>query len=307
MATPSFAHPDPTKGSAPDGDHDTDHNANPPHGSLADVGAKLSNPVSDVWALFTQFNVIFSDGDVNTGSPLVSSSILFQPILPIPLYGKGKNEWRLVTRPTIPILLGQPIPDDFNQFNRKSGLGDILWPLPVAPPLPEWLQPPNGDWIFAIGPTFSFPASTNDAFGRRQYAAGPAGIFGWKNDKITVGVFPQYFFKIGERGNDQGNTPDASFMEGVYFFYYNLPHAWQVGMNPTFTYDHQADSGNKWTFPIGITVAKTTKIGRTPFKIQLGAEYSVVSPDRFGQRFQFKVNIIPVIPGLIKSPIFGGG
>ena len=40
------------------------HNA---HGSLAEVGAKLSNPVSDVWALFTQFGLTFSDGDINTG------------------------------------------------------------------------------------------------------------------------------------------------------------------------------------------------------------------------------------------------
>ncbi len=34
-------------------------------GSLAEVGAKLSNPVSEVWALFTEFDVFFSDGDLN--------------------------------------------------------------------------------------------------------------------------------------------------------------------------------------------------------------------------------------------------
>ena len=33
------------------------------HDYLADVGAKLSNPVSDVWAHFTQFGLTFSDGD----------------------------------------------------------------------------------------------------------------------------------------------------------------------------------------------------------------------------------------------------
>jgi hypothetical protein len=30
--------------------------------NLAEVGAKLSNPVSDVWALFTQFGLTWSDG-----------------------------------------------------------------------------------------------------------------------------------------------------------------------------------------------------------------------------------------------------
>lgn len=30
---------------------------------LAEIGAKLSNPVSDMWALFTEFDVEFFDGD----------------------------------------------------------------------------------------------------------------------------------------------------------------------------------------------------------------------------------------------------
>jgi hypothetical protein len=48
-----------------------------------------------------------------------------------------------------------------------------------------------------------------------------------------------------------------------------------------------------------------TKIGKIPVKIQFGVEYSVVSQDAFGQRAQFKLNIIPVIPSLIKKPLLG--
>ena len=39
------------------------------HGSLAEVGAKLSNPISNVWAHFTQFGLTFSDGDLPATSP----------------------------------------------------------------------------------------------------------------------------------------------------------------------------------------------------------------------------------------------
>lgn len=53
-----------------------------------------------------------------------------------------------------------------------------------------------------------------------------------------------------------------------------------------------------------MVVAKTTKIGKLPVKIQFGAEYSVVSQDDFGKRFLLKLNIIPVIPPLIKGPLF---
>jgi hypothetical protein len=59
--------------------------------------------------------------------------------------------------------------------------------------------------------------------------------------------------------------------------------------------------------PLGLLVAKTTAIGNRPVKLQFGFEYSVVSQDNFGKRFLIKLNVIPVIQGLIKNPIFGGG
>ena len=34
-------------------------------------------------------------------------------------------------------------------------------------------------------------------------------------------------------------------------------------------------------------------------------EYSVVSPDTFGKQVAFRFQITPVVPGLIKNPIFG--
>jgi hypothetical protein len=74
---------------------------------------------------------------------------------------------------------------------------------------------------------------------------------------------------------------------------------------PTLTYDDRATSGNRWNVPIGLTVEKTTRIGRLPVKFEFGAEYSVVSQEDFGQRFQFKLNIIPVIASLVEKPILG--
>jgi hypothetical protein len=41
-------------------------------------------------------------------------------------------------------------------------------------------------------------------------------------------------------------------------------------------------------------------------QFQFAFEYSVPSQDVFGQRFQARLNIIPVIGALVKKPIFGG-
>jgi hypothetical protein len=260
--------------------------------SLAEVGAKLSNPVSDVWGLFTQFTVTRSDGDLNTGESPVSGNIIFQPILPIPLYGKGTDTYRMIVRPTIPFLMGSPVPTGFDNFDNKTGLGDILLPLPVTIPA--------GNWILAAGPAITLPTSTIDAFGRQQWAVGPTGVLGYKTKKLVAVVFPQYYWGIGSRG-DQKDKPDASYMSMLYAFFYNLPEAWQFGFNPTVSYDNKALSGNRWNVPVGLVVAKTT-----PVKFQFGMEYSVVSQDAFGPRWSFKLNIIPVIQSLVPESLFGG-
>ena len=269
------------------------------HGSLAEVSHKLSDPTSNVWALFTEFDLSFSDGNVNNGDPKIGGDMNFQPVLPIPLYGEGKDQWKIIARPSIPVIFSNPVPRKvFNSFNHIGGLGDSILPLPVVPPMGK-------NWMLGLGPTFLFPTATNDALGREQFGIGPSGILGYKTKQFTVGVFPQYFFKVGSIDNQAGK-PDASFGNFLYFAYWNLPDAWQVGMNPVITYDDKATKGNKWNVPLGLMVTKTTAVGKRPVKFQLGFEYSVVSQDDFGKRFMIKLNIIPVIQALVKNPIFGG-
>jgi hypothetical protein len=267
-------------------------------GDAGEIGAKLSNPVSDVWALFTEFDLYFSDGDVNRDDPLVGGRMIFQPVLPIPLYGSKEKRWNLITRPIIPILFSQPIPTAFDAFDHEGGLADIQLPMLVAPP--------TGKWILGAGPSWLFPTSTEDAFGRQQWGVGPAAVVGYMTKKVVAGVFPQYYFGIGSRGDRDDDVRDASYLNLLYFLVLNLPDAWQVGMNPTINYDHRASSGNKWNVPLGLIAAKTTQFGKLPVKLQLGIEYSIVSQDDFGQRAQIKLNVIPVIPALVGNPIFGG-
>jgi hypothetical protein len=274
-----------------------DAGADSAHDSLAEVGAKLSDPTSNVWAMFTEFDLTFSDGDVNTGDPKVGGNMLFQPILPVPLYGEGANQWKFLVRPTLPFVFRNAVPTGFNSFDYETGLGDLLLPVPLVPPA--------GNWLLGLGPTFLFPTATKDAFGTEQFAIGPTAIIGYKTKDWILGAFPQYFFKIGSIG-DQAGKPDASFMQLLYFGWLNLPDAWQVGLSPVISYDDKATKGNKWNVPIGLAVAKTTAIAKQPVKFQFGVEYSVVSEDDYGKRFLIKLNVIPVIESLIKNPIFGG-
>jgi hypothetical protein len=267
---------------------------------LGKIGAKLSNPLTNLWALNMSFNMPqFYDGDANTGDPELGATLLFQPILPIALHGTGDDQLRLMTRPIIPFIFSQPIPKGFNDFDDEGGIGDIQLPLLAA--VPDRIA---GNFILGAGPVWLFPTATDDDLGQDQWALGPAVVLGYKNEFVTAGVFPNYFWKVGSSGQDK-DTPNINQGSMFYFLVFNLPDAWQIGMNPTITYNDKASSGNKWNVPVGLFAGKTIKIGNTPVNIKAGLEYSVVSQDDFGQRAQFRIQITPVIPALIKDPIFG--
>ncbi len=149
----------------------------PEHGGLGDIARKLADPTSDIWALFTEFELTFNNGNVAEDGPEYGGNLLFEPVLPIPLHGKGEKEWRLITRPVIPITLSTPVPTGAqDEFTSAAGLGDIVLPLVVSPPA--------GRWIIGVGPTFSFPSSTNDALGSQQVGVGPTVTFGYNAEAL---------------------------------------------------------------------------------------------------------------------------
>jgi hypothetical protein len=285
------------------GGGDTDHNR-PEHGSLSDIGKKLADPTANVWALQFNFQApTFSDGDLNTGNPKLGGNVVFQPVLPFPLYGTGKNQWKMITRPVIPIIFAQQVYQEGSEdFKHVGGFGDFELPLLVNPPVSML-----GRWILGAGPVFEFPSATNDALGANQYSVGPAVVVGYKAKKWTAALFPNYFFGVGSTSDRTPTTqPTTSKLSLLYAFSYNLPDAWQIGLNPTISYNNKASSGNQWDVPVGFFVSKTLAIAGVPTKIQAGLEYSVVSPDAFGKRANFRFVVTPVIPGLVKNPIFGG-
>jgi hypothetical protein len=223
--------------------------------------------------------------------------MIFQPIMPFKL----TENLKLLTRPVVPIIFSTPVPtglkpDGTADFDYKGGLGDISLPLMLSP-----VPKPGAAFAFGLGPTFQFPSHTSSDLGTKTWEAGPAAVVTYKTKKITSGIFGQYWWSYSEYGD---NTPSTSHGSILPFFFYNLPHAWQIGFGPTITYNDKATSGNKWNVPFGPTLAKMTKIGKLPVKFQLGVEYALERQDAFGPEWKIKVNIIPVIMSLQKNPFF---
>ena len=82
----------------PDADHihHDEVDSGTEHGSLANVSRKLSDPTATIWALFTEFDLSFNNGNATGGNDDLGSLMNFQPILPIPLYGEGEDQLKMI-------------------------------------------------------------------------------------------------------------------------------------------------------------------------------------------------------------------
>ena len=55
--------------------------------------------------------------------------------------------------------------------------------------------------------------------------------------------------------------------------------------------------------PVGVGVGKVVKLGRLPVKFTLSLQYMPVHPQD-GQEWNVQVQIVPVLPKLIKGTLF---
>ncbi len=264
--------------------------------SAAQIGHSLANPLSDTWALFGQNDLVLFKGDLSPNDTKSGGRTIFQPIIPLPLYGDTSRRWMLITRPQIPVLFSQPVPRGIADFSHVSGLGDVRIPIVI--------KPPTGQILFALGPDILIPTGKRE-FTEQQWGLGPGLVGGFTTKTLVVATFLQYNWGIG--GWNGPDKPDANLGTFLYLIQLSLPDAWAVGTGPTLTYNHNLPKGNRWNVPVGPQVAKTVVLGKLPIKFELSAYYSVKHEDLFGQRWQFTLDVIPVIPSLVTRPLLGGG
>jgi len=268
-------------------------NASTPE-DLQEVGKQLNNPISSIWNITTQSNMYFEKG--NLSSAYRGQFVFnFQPVLPIPL----TQDWNLIPRPVIPFLSnpyirGVDTATGSLDWSRTAGMGDMAFVTFLSPNLPGW--------ILGMGPTFIFPTASTYDLGQGKFQMGPAAVVGFITKHWVGLIFAQNWWSIA--GTHQ--TPVTNQMNLQYALTRMLPGAWQIQMTPNILIDWRAKPGNQVTFPIGIGVGKTFRIhpGLPPISTSLEFQYMPVHPDDFGQRFNIRFVFKPVLPNLVKKPIF---
>ena len=248
-----------------------------PNEEAVTLAKKAQNPLEDMISLPFQNNIYFKAGSKDA----TINTLDIMPVIPFKL----NEEWNLITRTIIPIT-NQP--SLFPGMDSAAGFGDInptFFFSPVTKP---------GEWIWGVGPTFTLPTHTDDELGTDRWSAGPAVVL------LTM----QGHWVVGALANNQwsfagpGNKPDHSKVNQLLvqpFANYNLPKGWYICSSPIITADWEADSGQKWTVPLGGGFGRLVKIGKMPVNFQLQAFSNVVHPD-YGPDWSLRFQIQLLFP-----------
>jgi hypothetical protein len=269
--------------------------------SNAEIAKELANPNTTLGSMNFPIDYVSYKGDAPGASSQESWRVGFQPVLPYPL----NETTNLYVRPFIPVIIDQPVPivhgadvssagnegeftaqgSDNNFDDSGTDLGDITFDIAIGKSFPS-------KTVLAAGVVGTLDTATDDAVGLGQTLFGPeiaaAQIFDWG----VLGLLVTHQWDVAG-----DNDFDTSITAGQYFYTVDLTDGWQIQAQPAYSYNHEASNGEeKWTLPLGTGIAKTLRIGKTPWKFSLQYYHFVKQADFLGPDFQIRFQLGPVVP-----------
>jgi hypothetical protein len=148
-----------------------------------------------------------------------------------------------------------------------------------------------GKIIWGVGPALVFPTATDDVLGADKFSVGPSVVVLTMPGQWVIGGLVSNVWSVA--GND--DRDDVNFFLGQYFINYNYPSGWYLTSAPIMTADWEADSGERWTVPLGGGIGKLFRIGRQPINANTQVFYNVVTPTN-GAKWQWRFQVQLLFP-----------
>jgi hypothetical protein len=198
-----------------------------------------------------------------------------QPVIPIKL----NADWNVIYRTIVPFL---SIPS--GNGSQEGGIGDIQAQLFLSPAHP-------GKLIWGVGPQFSFPTATNPLARTGSWAAGPTAVALMMPGHWVLGILANQVWTFADNGGD----PEVNQLLVQYFVNYNFGKGWAITSAPIITANWEAASGQEWTVPFGVGIAKTTLFNRRPMTLGAQFYFNVAHPDN-GPSNQLRMFVTLLFP-----------
>lgn len=245
--------------------------------SADDVARELANPNTALGSLSFPIDYINYGGNLEGAGQQNGFRISFQPSLPVPL-GSGVN---FFARPLVPIIVRQPMVSADGFESKGVDLGDLGFDSAVGKTFRSGV-------ILIGGLVGSIPTATDDALGLGHWTLGPEGAVALFKKRFVL------FLLVTQSWNVGGDTTNVT--AGQYAYVINLKNGWQIAGTPTYSYNHDAGSGNRLSLPLPVGFNKTIIRGKTPWKFSLQYWYYAWRPETFGSRHQVRLTVTPVVP-----------
>lgn len=224
----------------------------------SELAKKVQNPVADLISLPFQNNTNFGVGPDDRTQNILN----IQPVIPVNLAGIGLPDWNLINRTIMPLVY-QPTGSTGGEF----GLGDINHTFFLSPAKP-------GAFTWGAGPLVSLPTSVNDRVGPGKLSFGPSAVVLAMPGKWVIGALVSNQWSVA----GDSDTPNVNSFLLQYFVNYNLPNGWYLSSNPIVTSNWKADSGDRWTVPIGGGVGKIFRLGMQPMNLGVRGFWNAEKP-----------------------------
>lgn len=247
--------------------------------SVAEIAAELSNPNTALGTMNFLLDVTSFKGDLPGAGSASATKLTFQPGMPYPITDTAN----FFVRPLIPLVIKQDVPAAGGFAEKTFELGDIGYDIAV-------FNTSSKGIIYGGGVAGLMPTATDDALGLDQWTLGPEVVLAIVRPWGTLGIIASHQWDVAGDNKD-----DTSITGGQYFYNLNLKAGWVVGAGPTFSYNHEAASGNKLTLPLGIGVTKTTVINGKPWRFGVQYWYYVETPELFGPQHAVRFQVSPVV------------
>ena len=253
--------------------------------SAAEISAELNDPNTPLGILTTLFDYTTFDGSAPDAGKQSAQAITFQPSLPYPL-NDGKV---LFFRPSVPLILDQPVADEMNGGFQSKGieLGDIGYDASMG--FSQKLE--SGKNIFLAGVSGAIPTATDKAVGSDQWLLGP--LLGFTAVRKWGSIGGLLFHQWDVAGED---SFDTNITGGQYVYNIHIKNSWQLTGSPTWSYNHNADSSDALTLPLAIGLSKAIVFKGRPWTMSLEYWNYIATPDAFGPKHQVRLSIAPIVP-----------
>lgn len=242
----------------------------------ASLAKAAQNPIADMISVPLQYNINFDTGPLDGTQHLLN----IQPVYPINL----NSEWNLITRTIVPVI-SQPA--FAAGQDREFGIGDIQFSTFFSP------KQAVGGWVWGAGVIAQLNSATNDRLGQGAWGLGHTAVALHLGQTWVYGALINNVWSVS---TDAGR-PRVNQMLLQPFINYNFPdHPGRyLSFSPIITANWEADSGQRWTLPLGLSIGQIMKFGQQPVNLQAGAYYNVERPD-FASRWQARLQVQLLFP-----------